>query len=125
MSLSDLIPKKTIICTSCRQQYTDRRIFGDCLEAEGIPSSGIVKLEHGTEVHVGDIVHCTKYAGMISSYLKKVLEIKNGLIIVGTAYVNPEKDFSFPAAEILGVAVEVMDDNRNVVWRRSDHVGEN
>jgi hypothetical protein len=63
----------------------------------------------GGKFKVGDFVHCNKIAGSISSYIKQVKEINGDSVIVGTAYLDSSKDFTFEAAEILGVVTEVYD----------------
>lgn len=85
-----------------------RDITGNCLEKLGIKNfnGGYAIIDKNAEVCVGDVVHCTKIAGGCSTYLKQVKAIDNGTVIVGTAYLDNSKDYTFEAAEILGVVLE-------------------
>ena len=86
-------------------------ICGDCLEGAGlhIPNGAYAIVDSNTQVRVGDLVHCTKLAGTINSYIKQVKGINEGTVTVGTAYADPARDYTFNAAEIFGVITEAYD----------------
>ena len=88
-----------------------RPITGDCLERAGlhIPDGGYAIIRSGLDIRVGDLVHCNRVAGAISTMVKQVKSITSDSIIVGTAYVDTCRDFTFEAAEIYGVVTEVFD----------------
>ena len=94
-----------------RSRFCCKEVYGDCLEAAGlrIPNCGIAIIHRGARLRVGDLVHCTKISGALSSYIKQVKEIRGDSVIVGTAYTDPSRDFTFEAAEILGVVDSVFD----------------
>ena len=111
-------PTKTIFCKakSEERRFETHSFYGDCLERIGIPASGgKVKIDRLREVKVGDIVHCTKYAGTQSSYLKRVIDIGE-TVLVGTCYLDQSRDFSFKAAEIFGVAISATNKEGVEVW---------
>lgn len=112
-------PTRTIFCKakSENRRFETHKIYGDCLERIGIPASGgIVTIDRLRDVKVGDVVHCTRYPGTISSYLKRVIDIGE-TVLVGTCYLDQNRDFSFKAAEIFGVAVSVTNTEGVVMWR--------
>ena len=93
------------------REWVIEHIYGDCLERAGlcIPHKAFAIIHQGGKFKVGDFVHCTKIAGALSSYIKQVKEINGDTVIVGTAYVDSSKDYSFEAGEIFGVVTEVYD----------------
>lgn len=103
---------KTIIYKPQKgREWVIEQIYGNCLERAGlhIPNKGIAIIHQGGKFKVGDLVHCTKMAGAQSSYIKQVKEINGDTVIVGTAYIDSTKDFSFEAGDIFGVVTEVYD----------------
>lgn len=103
-------------------------VYGDCLEKIGIriPNRGYAVVDRDLKPRVGDVVHCTKISGALSSYIKRVLSVDDGRVTVGTAYIDPAKDFSFEAAEILGVVTEIYDQLfHNLIWERPRRKREN
>jgi hypothetical protein len=103
----------TIICINKNEKKRDwcHPIKGDCLERAGlhIPRGGLAITRQGLEIRVGDLVHCGQVSGALNSQVKQVKEIKDGTYIVGTAYTDRARDFTFEAAEIYGVVTEVFD----------------
>ena len=93
------------------REWVFAQIYGNCLERAGlhIPNKAFAIIHQGGKFKAGDFVHCTKVAGQIGGYIKQVKEINGDTVIVGTAYTDSTKDFSFEAAEILGVVTEVYD----------------
>lgn len=91
------------------ERYRMHGIYGDCLEKAGIcmPKGAIALVDRNAEIEVGDLVICSRVVGQILGFIKQVKEINDDSIIVGTAYRDPSKDFSFEAAEIMGVVKEV------------------
>lgn len=91
-----------------KKRFCLESIYGDCLEKLGIKNKGggHAIVDRCGKPKVGDIVHCTRVVGTLNSYLKQVKEINGDSIIVGTAYVDETRDFSFEAAEIYGVVIE-------------------
>lgn len=84
-------------------------IFGDCLERVGlvIPNGGWGIIDRSIEPRVGDLVHCDNQMGTIHGFIKRVVEIKGDTVIVGTAYADESKDYTFEASVIYGVVTEV------------------
>ena len=101
----------TILCNGKKEKdrYSLKSIYGDCLEGAGlfIPHGAYARIDANAKIKVGDLVHCNKISGSISSYIKQVKEIKKRSIIVRTCYLDQNKDFEFEAAEIMGVVTEV------------------
>lgn len=95
-------------------------IIGDCLEKAGlhIPHGGFAIIRSGLDIKVGDLVHCGRISGETPGMIKQVKSITNDSIIVGTAYVDSCRDFTFEAAEIYGVVTEVFDK----VWHHRVYV---
>lgn len=86
-----------------------RSIYGDCLEKAGlkIPHEGYAIIDSSITPKVGDIVHCNNSLCTINGFIKQVKEFKGDTVIVGTAYIDESKDFTFEASEIYGVVTEV------------------
>lgn len=101
---------KTVILkeTNKDKRFVMESVYGDCLEKAGliIPWEGKAIIDKNTTLKVGDLVHCTRVAGQLGGYIKQVKEIGED-VLVGTAYLDESKDFTFLAAEILGVVKEV------------------
>ena len=117
-------PKRTLICKRSKDDPKRLRtcsIYGDCLKQIGIPDKGKAVFDLSREIRVGDVVHCSKNAGTLNTYMKQVRRFEGEVIIVGTCYEDSEKDFEFEAAEIMGVCIKVMDEERNVVWEAAEH----
>ena len=92
-----------------KRRFRIEYIHGDCLERIGVKNrggSGFAIVDRCGKPKVGDLVHCTKMQGTLNSYIKQVKEINGNSIIVGTAYIDESRDFSFEAAEIRGVVIE-------------------
>lgn len=100
----------TVICRDVPEykRFQLRRIYGNCLEKLGVMNEGggYAIIDCNAKPRVGDIVHCSKIVGQINGLLKHVKEITGDSIIVGTAYYDETKDFTFEAAEIYGVVTE-------------------
>lgn len=97
-------------------------IQGDCLENAGlvIPHGGRAIVDCTCEVKVGDLVHCDNVFGTIHGFIKQVKEIGD-TIIVGTNYLDPNRNFSFEASVIYGVVTEVFDKfNGRQIYRRDE-----
>lgn len=86
-----------------------KSIHGDCLERVGlvIPCKGRAIIDRSIKPKVGDLVHCNNRIITISGFIKQVKEFKGDTVIVGTAYMDESKDFTFEASEIYGVVTEV------------------
>jgi hypothetical protein len=86
-------------------------IYGDCLEKAGlrIPNRGQAIIDCSISPKVGDLVHCDNHLGTIHGFIKQVKEIKDEVIIVGTAYADESRDYTFEASVIYGVVTEVFD----------------
>ena len=93
------------------------RMSGDCLEGLGIPSSGIAVIDKDAEPRLFDVVHCNDSAICINGYLKELVRTGDHPI-VRTRYLDPSRGFLFLSAEIYGVLLQVLDEDRNVVWER-------
>ncbi|MBQ8399074.1 MAG: hypothetical protein IJX08_03810 [Clostridia bacterium] len=101
-------------------------ICGDCLEGAGlhIPHGGYAVIDKGTDLRVGDIVHCGRLSGATPGCIKQVQAIsKDGTVTVGTAYLDKSRDFSFDAGEIYGVVKEVYCQlwRKRIWWRKEEH----
>ena len=97
------------------------KVYGDCLEAVGlvIPDGGIAIVDTTIFPEIGDLVHCKKVRGALSSYIKQVKSIDGSIITVGTAYLDKSRDFQFIAEEVIGVITECYDTFRhNLVYDR-------
>lgn len=84
-------------------------IVGDCLERAGlvIPHGAYAIVDCSITPKVGDIVFCDNEFGVISGLIKQVKEFRGDTVIVGTAYKDESKDFTFEASTIMGVVTEV------------------
>ena len=94
-----------------KSRFKYEYIYGDCLEAAGlkIPNRAIAIIDQGAALRIGDFVHCSRVTGEIGGYIKQIKEINGDSIIVGTAYIDSTKDYTFEAAEIYGVVTEAYD----------------
>lgn len=83
-------------------------IRGDCLERVGlkIPHGANAIIDRSITPEVGDLVHCDNELGTIHGFIKQVKEIRGDTVIVGTAYIDESKDFTFEAYSIFGVVTE-------------------
>lgn len=91
-----------------KRRFFIRSIYGDCLEKLGIRNigGGYAIIDANAKVKVGDIVFCSRVLGQIGGYIKQVKEINGDSVIVGTAYLDESRDFTFEAAEIMGTVLE-------------------
>lgn len=91
-----------------KRRFRLESIHGDCLEKIGVKNKGggFAVIDRCATPKVGDLVHCKKIAATLNSYIKQVKEINGDSIIVGTAYLDETRDFTFEAAEIIGVVIE-------------------
>lgn len=101
------------------RRITEKRIVGDCLEGIGIviPHGGIAIVDDREFPKVGDLVICCKTDGALTEYIKQVIRIDNE-VIVGTRYKDKSRDFTFKAEFISGVVIKVLDNDRNILWKR-------
>ena len=85
-----------------------RSICGECLEKAGlnIPYGGYAIIDCSITPQIGDLVHCNDALCTINGFIKQVKEIKGDTVIVGTAYMDDRKDYTFEASEIYGVVTE-------------------
>lgn len=97
----------------CKAKNKDKRfvlkhIYGDCLEKAGlyIPHEGYAIIDKNARIKVGDLVHCNNAFTTINGFIKQVKDINGNSVIVGTAYLDSTRDYSFEAAEIYGVVTE-------------------
>ena len=83
-------------------------IYGDCLEKAGlnIPHKAYAIIDCSIAPKVGDLVHCNNSHGTVSGFIKQVKEFRGDTVIVGTAYADESRDFTFEASEIYGVVTE-------------------
>ena len=107
-----------------KERFVLEQIYGDCLEGAGlsIPHGGFAVIDRGTNLRVGDLVHCGRLSGAIPGCIKQVQAIlPDGTVRVGTAYLDKSRDISFDAGEIYGVVKEVYCKAwRKRVWWRKD-----
>ena len=91
-----------------KKRFRLHQIYGDCLEKVGVKNKGggYAIIDRCATPKVGDLVHCKKVADTLNSYIKQVKEINGDSIIVGTAYKDESRDYSFETAEIIGVVIE-------------------
>lgn len=102
-------------------------LYGKCLEAAGvrIPHYGIAVVNSVSldELEVGDLVICGKIAGQIPPMCKQVIEIRDDTVVVGTAYLDKNKDVSFEVEEIHEVVLEIYDRAfGNMIWQRGKKI---
>lgn len=102
------------------KRYSLIPIHGDCLQRIGVNNQGggYAIIDHNATVRVGDLVHCSEITGQIVGYIKQVKEINGDSVIVGTAYLDPTRDFQFECAEIFGVVVETY----GKVWNHREYI---
>lgn len=83
-------------------------ICGDCLEKAGlnIPHKAYAIIDCSITPKVGDLVHCNNSLGTVNGFIKQVKEFRGDTVIVGTAYADESRDFTFEASEIYGVVTE-------------------
>lgn len=83
-------------------------IRGDCLERAGlrIPHGALAIIDCSITPQIGDLVHCDNEFGTIHGYIKQVKEFRGETIIVGTAYEDESRDYTFEASVIYGVLTE-------------------
>lgn len=83
-------------------------IKGDCLEKAGlkIPHGANAIIDCSITPRVGDLVHCDNEIGTISGFIKQVKEFRGDTVIVGTAYEDESRNFTFEASVIFGVLTE-------------------
>lgn len=93
------------------------RTHGDCLERRGIPDPAYITVDRTMIPRVGDLVHCARLAGAITTYVKEVREVGDD-IIVGTRYADSDRDYTFTAAELLGTVIAATDNEGNAVYKR-------
>ena len=98
-------------------RFGSHKYHGECLEGMGLPCTGVFTEDKYCIPQVGDIVHCTRTEGAVVSYIKKVISVGED-IVVGTQYKESDRDFSFVAAELLGVVIEVRNCDNHLVWSR-------
>jgi len=94
-----------------RQAREMRPIHGECLERAGlrIPNKAYAIIDCSITPKVGDLVHCDNEIGTIHGYIKQVKAIEGETVIVGTAYENECRDYTFAASVIYGVVTEAFD----------------
>lgn len=100
---------KTRIYTPNRGQVRQlKSIKGDCLEKAGlrIPHGGWAIIDCSISPTVGDLVYCDNEFGTIHGFIKQVKEFRENTVIVGTAYEDESKDYTFEASVIYGVVTE-------------------
>lgn len=105
------------------ERFRMHEIYGDCLEKAGIymPEGAIATVDSNAEIEVGDLIICSRIVGQARAYIKKVKEIIGDSIIVGTKYRDPSKNFTFEAAEIMGVVKEIYrKDTGKRIYARSE-----
>lgn len=95
----------------------EERFSGDCLGARGIPDRGTVLIDYDAEPRLFDLVLCDGPAGNICGFMKELVQTGNRPI-VRTRYEDAKRDFMFLSPKIMGVAVEVRDEQGNTVWCR-------
>ena len=96
-----------------KYRYRVEKIYGNCLEGAGLimPKGAFARIDRNPkEVKEGDFVHCLNAPGAIAgSYIKQVSKIFDDVVIVKTNYKDPNKNFDFVAAEIMGLVTDVYD----------------
>jgi hypothetical protein len=90
------------------KRFSFEPIYGDCLYRVGVKNNGggFALIDANATVKVGDLVHCSKVTGAITTFIKQVKEINGDSVIVWTAYEDESRDFQFEAAEIMGTVIE-------------------
>lgn len=91
-----------------KRRFYIKDIYGNCLEKLGVRNvgGGYAVIDANATVRIGDLVFCSRVLGEIGGYIKQVKEINGDSVIVGTAYLDESKDFTFEAAEIMGTVLE-------------------
>ena len=102
----------------CKEDQIERqRISGICLEAIGVHDGGIAVIDCNADAREGDVVWCNNWSGVLGGFIKQVVKLGKD-VIVGTAYKDEAKNFTFKASEIYGVVTHVLDDTGSVTWER-------
>ena len=111
-----------------RQPRKLEHIQGDCLERVGlkIPHTAYAIIDCSITPKVGDLVHCDNEFGTIHGFIKQVKEFKGDTVIVGTAYEDESRDYTFEASVIYGVLTEAFDKlfGKQVYCRPTEKDGE-
>lgn len=95
-----------------------KRIFGDCLEALGIPDGGYAYIDRDAIARVFDVVWCSGVGGgEVGGFLKELIRTGDRPV-VQTAYLDRKRNYMFAPAEIYGVVLRVTGLDGNVVWER-------
>lgn len=91
-----------------RQPRVCHQIHGECLERVGlkIPYGANAIIDCSITPKVGDLVHCDNEFGTVWGFIKQVKEIRGDTVIVGTAYMDESRDYTFEASVIYGVVTE-------------------
>ena len=103
----------------CKAEQIERiRVSGDCLEAIGVPNGGIAIIDCNADANEGDVVWCNNWRGVLGGFIKQVVKLGKD-IIVGTAYKDEARNFTFEASEIYGVVTHILDGAGSVTWERT------
>ena len=96
-----------------------KRIYGECLEALGIPPAGFAVIDETATPRVFDLVWCNNSSSTISGFVKQIVQTGQHPI-VRSRYKDKSRDYLFYAQEIYGVVVQITDENQKVVYQRKD-----
>lgn len=96
-------------------------ITGDCLEAIGIPDGGYAVVDRDEKPRIFDVVWCNNELCSVRGYLKQIVQTGPNAI-VRTRYLDKSRNYLFSVKELYGVVLQVMDEDRNVVWKRPEPV---
>ena len=91
---------------------------GDCLVNAGFPPSTKAVINHTILPNVGDLVHCNNAIDTINGFIKQVKSFDDEVMLVGTNYEDPEKNFEFYATSYYGVVEMAFDVAGDIVYRR-------
>lgn len=120
LSDNDRIPHRVNWCKARKpeHEYELKTTIGECLERAGLPYKTKAVINRTELPNVGDLVWVDNSLGTIHGFIKRVKSFDDGVLLVETAYDDPNKDFMFYATTYYGVIEMAFDYLGDVVYRR-------
>ena len=102
-------------------RFKEIHIYGDCLEGIGVPNGGYAIVDRDAKPRIFDVVWCNNDLCTVNGYLKQIVQT-GPHPIVRTRYLDRSKDYLFSMKECYGVVLQIMNEDREVVWERPEPV---
>ena len=96
-------------------------ICGDCLEGIGVPNGGYAIVDRDAKPRIFDVVWCNNELCTVNGFLKQIVQT-GPHPIVRTRYLDRSKDYLFSMKAFYGVVLQIMNEDREVVWERPEPV---